>query len=283
MSPRWRTCGTWRGLRYWYQAAEIKAQVVLAISGALVAVLGGSLLGNRDDVAATVAVFGPETWVFLAGMTAAFALSILCAVFCLVARGLRSRRVREEFTHLGVDPTDAATYVPEVTGFFLHLAALEPAAFTERMRTVDPPFVLQALSSNRIRFARNILRKHRWATGRSSAPGSGSGSCVPRRQLPGPGGHCLGHASHGCEGQNGPQVASPARSSRVVSPSLASRNPITSPSTRTTSPHRPQASRTDERASTRSGVGPTAPASEGPTVLSSMVAPIRSPWGEHPP
>jgi hypothetical protein len=46
------------GLRYWYQAAEIKAQVVLAISGALVAVLGGSLLGNRDDVARTVAVLG---------------------------------------------------------------------------------------------------------------------------------------------------------------------------------------------------------------------------------
>jgi hypothetical protein len=49
------------GLRYWYQAAEIKAQVALAIDGALLALLGGALLGNREDVAGTVALFGPET------------------------------------------------------------------------------------------------------------------------------------------------------------------------------------------------------------------------------
>jgi hypothetical protein len=150
------------GLRYWYQAAEIKAQVVLAIDGALVAILSGSLLGNRDGVARTVAVFGPETWVFLVGMTAAFALSIACAVICLVARGLQRKRVWEEFARYEVDPSEAATYAPEVTAFFLYLAALESAAFTERMRTVDPPFVLRALSSNPVRFARNIVRKHRW-------------------------------------------------------------------------------------------------------------------------
>jgi hypothetical protein len=163
------------GLRYWYQAAEIKAQVVLAINGALVAFLGGSLLGNRGDVAQTVAVFGPETWLFLAGLTVAFALSITCAVFCLIARGLRRQRVRAEFAHWEVDPTDAATYVPEVTGFFLYLAALEPAPFTERMGTVDPPFVLRALSSNRIRFARNILHKHRWVNRAFICTGIGLG------------------------------------------------------------------------------------------------------------
>jgi hypothetical protein len=150
------------GLRYWYQAAEIKAQVVLAINGALVALLSGSLLGNRDDVARTVTVFGPETWVFLVGMTTAFALSIACAVICLVARGLQRKRVGEEFDRYGVDPSDAATYAPEVTAFFFYLAALESAPFTERMRTVDQAFVLRALSSNPVRFARNILRKHRW-------------------------------------------------------------------------------------------------------------------------
>jgi hypothetical protein len=163
------------GLRFWYQAADIKAQVVLAINGALVALVGGSLLGNRDDVARTVAVFGPETWVFLVGMTAAFALSIACAVICLVARGLRGRGVREEFADYRVDPSDAKTYVPEVTGFFLQLASLQPKPFTERMRTVDPSFVLQALSSNRIRFATNILHKHRWVNGAFICTGVGLG------------------------------------------------------------------------------------------------------------
>jgi hypothetical protein len=150
------------GLRYWYQAAEIKAQVVLAIDGALVALLSGSLLGNRNDVAGTVAVFGPETWVLLAGITVAFALSITCAVICLVARGLRRKGVEEALARWQVDPSDAATYAPEATAFFLYLTALQPAPLAERMRSVDPAFVLQALSSNPVLFARNVVRKHRW-------------------------------------------------------------------------------------------------------------------------
>lgn len=163
------------GLRYWYQAAEIKAQVVLAINGALLAFLSGALLSNRDDVARTVAVFGPETWLFLAGMTVGFALSIACAVICLVARGLRRKRVQEAFARYRVDPTQAATYAPEATAFFLHLAALQPERFAERMRTVDPPFALRALSSNPVLFARNILRKHRWVNAAFICTGVGLG------------------------------------------------------------------------------------------------------------
>jgi hypothetical protein len=163
------------GLRYWYQAAEIKAQVALAINGALLAVLGGSLLGNRDDVARTVAVFGPETWVLLAGMTLGVALSIACAVICLVARGLRRKGVEELLARYRVDPGQAATYTPEVTGFFLYLAALQPGAFTERMGAVDPLFVLRALASNPVLFARNILRKHRWVNRAFVCTGAGLG------------------------------------------------------------------------------------------------------------
>jgi hypothetical protein len=163
------------GLRYWYQAAEIKAQVVLAIDGALVVLLSGSLLGNRDEVARTVAVFGPETWVFLAGMTTAFALSIACAVICLVARGLRRKGVEEALARWQVDPSDAATYVPEATAFFLYLAALQPAPFAERMRSVDPAFVLRALSSNPVLFARNVVRKHRWVNRAFVCTGVGLG------------------------------------------------------------------------------------------------------------
>ena len=56
--------------------------------------------------------------------------------------------------------------------------------------------------------------------------------------------------------KNGIQVARPPINSRVVNASLASWNAITSPSAKTTSSHRPQASRTDERGSTRSSFGP---------------------------
>jgi hypothetical protein len=163
------------GLRYWYQAAEIKAQVALAIDGALLALLGGALLGNREDVAGTVALFGPETWVFLAGMTVGFALSIACALRCLVARGLHRKQVEEMFARYRVDPAQAATYAPEVTAFFLYLAALRPEPFTQRMWTVDPPFVLRALAGDRVRFATNVLHKHQWVNAAFMCTGVGLG------------------------------------------------------------------------------------------------------------
>jgi hypothetical protein len=163
------------GLRYWYQAAEIKAQVAVAINGALAAILGGSLLGNRDDVARTIAVFGPETWVFLAGMTLAIALSIYCAVACLVARSLQQQRVQEAFIRHGVEPSQGATYHPEVTAFFLHLAALQHEPFRDRMLEVDQRFVLEALASSPVHFSKNVLRKHQWVNRAFVSTGVGLG------------------------------------------------------------------------------------------------------------
>jgi hypothetical protein len=149
-------------LRYWYQAAETKAQVVLAINGAFLAFLGGSLLTNQDDVTRTVTAFGPETWVFLAGMAASFTLSIYCAVACLVTQTLRRNYAQQTFAERGVDPSQADTYAPEVTTFFMYLARLQAEPFTKRMQTVDPEFVFQALASTPVYFSRFVLRKHLW-------------------------------------------------------------------------------------------------------------------------
>ena len=55
--------------------------------------------------------------------------------------------------------------------------------------------------------------------------------------------------------KKGTQIATPTINSRVESPSLASRNAITSPSIRTTSSHKPQATHDAERGRMRSGLG----------------------------
>ena len=57
-------------LRYWYSAAETKAQVVVTLNGVFLAFVTGSILTNSDKAALTLTVFGPETWMFLAGMAA---------------------------------------------------------------------------------------------------------------------------------------------------------------------------------------------------------------------
>jgi hypothetical protein len=68
--------------------------------------------------------------------------------------------------------------------------------------------------------------------------------------------------------KKGTHSATATLNSRVVSPSLASRNAITSPQTRTTSSHRPQASQDVDRERVRSCLGSfTAPISEASPVV----------------
>jgi hypothetical protein len=75
--------------------------------------------------------------------------------------------------------------------------------------------------------------------------------------------------------KKGTQIATPTLNSRVESPSLASRNPITSPSARITSSHRPQACQDAERGAMRSRLGDlTTRGGEGSPVVRSMVAPF---------
>lgn len=149
-------------LRSWYQAADTKAQVALTLNGVFLGFVTGSILTNRGDVARTVTDFGPETWGLLAAMAAGLAGAIGCAVACLAARGVGRARARRKLARHGVDKHRADTYAPEVTVFFTHLAELQPDRFAERMRTIDQPFVIQALASDHVEWSVFIGRKHRW-------------------------------------------------------------------------------------------------------------------------
>jgi hypothetical protein len=149
-------------LRYWYSAAEMKAQVALTRNGVFLAFLTGSVLTSGDKAATTVAVFGPETWAFVAGLAAGIAGAIFAAVRCLVARGCRSKDINKTFAHYDVDPERGDTYSPEVSVFFAYLAELRPEHFVKQMRAIGPQFVVQALATDHVLWSRYILAKHRW-------------------------------------------------------------------------------------------------------------------------
>jgi hypothetical protein len=149
-------------LRHWYRAAETKAQLVLTVNGLFVTFLTASVLTKPDDVARTTAVFGVETWIFLASMSLSLALSIVGAVACLASRGLNPHHREKLLKDKGVDLDKSDTYAPELTAFFYYLAILRPDQFAERMLTVDLGFVLRAHASDIVEFSGAIVTKHRW-------------------------------------------------------------------------------------------------------------------------
>jgi hypothetical protein len=148
--------------RYWYQSAETKAQLVLTVNGIFLTFLTASVLASRDEAAQATAVFGPETWAFLAAMSLCLALAILSAVTCVASRGLGRKEFRELLEHHGLDPEKAETYAPELTAFFYPLSVLKASHLAERMLTADRDFMVRALVSNIVGFSPNILAKHRW-------------------------------------------------------------------------------------------------------------------------
>jgi hypothetical protein len=149
-------------LRYWYQSAETKAQLVLTVNGLFVTFLTAAVLAGRPEAERATAVFGPETWAFLAGLSLCLGLAIMSAVTCLASRGTGRRKLRRLLSHYAVDPDKAETYAPELTVFFHFLTALKAAPFTERLRGADQDFIVQALASDIIDFAPYVAAKHRW-------------------------------------------------------------------------------------------------------------------------
>jgi hypothetical protein len=149
-------------LRYWYSSAESKAQVVLTVNGAFVTFLTTAALAGRDQTTKALAVFGPETWAFLAGMSACLALAILSAVTCLASRGLSTTRLRQRLNDLAVQPGKAATYPAEIAVFFHYLSALQPDQYADRIMSASPSYLTRALASEVIEFAPHIVAKHRW-------------------------------------------------------------------------------------------------------------------------
>ena len=149
-------------LRYWYSAAETKAQVVLTLNGIFITFVTGSILANREAVAQTVAIFGAETWTFMAGMSMGSAGSIACAVVCLMARGVQAKRTQELLNRYMVDPNRADAYVAEVATFFADLAELRPDLYADLMLSINSQFIVRALASTHVEWSKAIRRKHRW-------------------------------------------------------------------------------------------------------------------------
>jgi hypothetical protein len=149
-------------LRYWYSSAESKAQLVLTANGVFVTFLTTAVLAGPGQAARAMAVFGPETWAFLGGMSACLALAIFSAVACVASRGLGAAGLRQRFKDLAVQADDATTYPAEIMVFFHYLSAMQPAQYAERILAASPDFLTRALASEIIEFAPNIVAKHRW-------------------------------------------------------------------------------------------------------------------------
>jgi hypothetical protein len=145
----------------WYAVSETKAQILMAVHGAFVSVVFGTLLGVAGDLSAvSVSGLGPETWAFLGLSVFSAVGAVVSATLCMWSR--HGRTTKRRFANLGVNPGDPATYGPEVLWYFGHIARLEGEAVVERLGRVGTGDEIRSLSYNVVELSARVLRKHRW-------------------------------------------------------------------------------------------------------------------------
>jgi hypothetical protein len=145
----------------WYAVSERKAQILLALHGALISVAFGSMLGVAGDlVSVSTAALGSETWAFLGVAVSGTVGAVVSGTLCMWS--LHGRSTRRMLARLGVDPRDAETYVPEVLWYFGHLGRLDAAGAADRLRGMGQEEEVRVLSFHIVELSQRVLRKHRW-------------------------------------------------------------------------------------------------------------------------
>jgi hypothetical protein len=146
--------------RDWYMVAEKKAQLLLTIDGAFLAIVFGVVSGDGGGTGDIAAHFGPETWVFALTALSAVVGSILCAALSMWS--LHSRGVMKRLEADGLDTQNVATYRPEWLWYFGHLARLAPEHAASRLQHLTEEDEIATISYHTVDLAQRVLRKFQY-------------------------------------------------------------------------------------------------------------------------
>ncbi len=148
-------------VRSWYNNADSKAQVVLAIDGAFLAFLTGAIFAKPSDLKAVVGMFSTWTWSLLALMTLCLMASVISAICCLWSRTYSAEELQELVEAAQHPEGDSAQYAPKEMWFFQMVASLEERRFRATLEAVNGPFEIEAMASQIQVLSKNVRTKHR--------------------------------------------------------------------------------------------------------------------------
>ncbi len=153
----------YENVRAWYENADRKAQVVLALDGAFLSLIAGGAFSKASDVQGVVGFFGQETVVLLALMALSLVASILCAIACLFPRLRAQRDPTQPLLEREAGRPHSEDALPaEISWFFGHLAQLDAKRVTRALQQVDDSLAARAMASQVALLSQNVRLKHEW-------------------------------------------------------------------------------------------------------------------------
>lgn len=140
----------------WYNSAESKAQILLAIDGTFLAFITGSIFTEPDTIKSTVASFGWETWFLLGLMSLFLVCSIISALLCLWSRIDLKLLIKK------VDTSKMPGYESDAMWFFQKIACLNEGSFLSGILNLDKNDMIRVLAKESLELSKNVSKKHFW-------------------------------------------------------------------------------------------------------------------------
>lgn len=147
-------------VRRWYDNADAKAQVVLAIDGAFMTFLTGAIFEKPGDLKEIVDSFSDWTWPLLALMTLCLMASVMSAILCLWSRTYSASKLEEFVSTAQRERRDSAQYAPKVMWFFQMVASLDESRLLTTLEAVTGSFEIEAMGSQIKILSTNVRTKH---------------------------------------------------------------------------------------------------------------------------
>jgi hypothetical protein len=150
-------------VEHWYENADQKAQIVLALDGVFLSFIASQAFTRAADLQGMQACLGPGATLLLALMALSLAASILSAIACLHPRLRAARGKTEAMLSDEKGRHDTAAPIPApLSWFFGHLAELDQERVARQLQCADDAFAAEALAHEAAKFSRNVVQKHRW-------------------------------------------------------------------------------------------------------------------------
>ena len=148
----------------WYDNADSKAQVVLAIDGGLVAFISSTTFSKPDDIKLIINAATPVTFWLLAAMVISLMVSMGAAIYCLWARIYSAKKLKKiidkAISKAQVSEFGNAPYPPSISCFFQFIERLDKDKFRETLNSINPNFEIKALANQIHILSKNVRKKH---------------------------------------------------------------------------------------------------------------------------
>lgn len=143
-------------VRRWYDSADTKAQVILALDGAFLTFLTSAIFGATELTGS----FATLTWLLLAAMTVCLVVSMASAIYCLWPRIYSNAGLGEFVETAEREKGRSGLAAPETMWFFQMIAGLEKKPFRTTLESVDESFEMKAMASQIWILSGHVHKKH---------------------------------------------------------------------------------------------------------------------------